>query len=101
MQILTTVGLRYETTLDQLRFVLARIRELCLAHLKIDNDTIRIRFTDYGSSSLDIQIRIYALTRDWNEFCHAGGRVHRELSVRPRWGVECLELTVGSGSEFR
>lgn len=68
MQILATVGVRYETTLDQLRFVLARIREMCLAHPKIDNDTIRVRFTEYGSSSLDIQIRIYALTRDWNEF---------------------------------
>jgi MscS family membrane protein len=68
MQILTTIGLRYETDLDQLRYVLVRIREMCLAHPKIDNDTIRIRFTEYGSSSLDIQIRIYALTRDWNEF---------------------------------
>lgn len=68
MRILATVGLRYETTLDQLRYVLAKIREMCLAHPKIDNDTVRIRFTEYGSSSLDIQIRIHALTRNWNEF---------------------------------
>ncbi|NCF28788.1 MAG: mechanosensitive ion channel [Gammaproteobacteria bacterium] len=68
MQILATIGLRYETKLEQLRYVLAKLREMCLAHPKIDNDTRRIRFIGYGSTSLDIQIRIYALTRDWNEF---------------------------------
>jgi MscS family membrane protein len=68
MQILATIGLRYETELDQLRYVLAKLREMCLAHPKIDNDTLRIRFIGYGSSSLDIQIRVYALTRNWNAF---------------------------------
>jgi MscS family membrane protein len=68
MQILATIGLRYETKLEQLRYVLAKLREMCLAHPKIDNDTLRIRFTGYGSSSQDIEIRVYALTRDWNEF---------------------------------
>jgi MscS family membrane protein len=29
---------------------------------------MRVRFTGYGSSSQDIDIRIYALTRDWNEY---------------------------------
>ena len=68
MQILAIIGLRYETELEQLRYVLAKLREMCLAHPKIDNDTLRIRFIGYGSSSLDIQIRVYALTRNWNEF---------------------------------
>jgi len=68
MQILATIGLRYETELEQLRYVLVKLREMCLAHPKIDNDTRRIRFIGYGSSSFDIQIRVYALTRNWNEF---------------------------------
>jgi MscS family membrane protein len=68
MQILATIGLRYETKLEQLRYVLAKLREMCLAHPKIDNDTLRIRFIGYGSSSQDIEIRVYALTRNWNEF---------------------------------
>ncbi len=62
------VGLRYETSDDQLRYVLVKIREMLHAHPKIDNETIRVRFADYGASSLDISLRIYALTRDWNEF---------------------------------
>jgi MscS family membrane protein len=67
-QILTTIGLRYETRLEQLRYVLARLREMCLAHPRIDNDTLRVRFEGYGASSQDIELRVYALTRDWSEF---------------------------------
>jgi MscS family membrane protein len=68
MLILNTIGLRYETAPDQLRYVLARLREMFLAHPKIDHDTVRVRFFGYGDSSLDIEIRVYALTREFNEF---------------------------------
>ncbi len=68
MLVQTTVGLRYETTPDQLRHVLVRLREMLHAHPKIDSDSLRVRFAGYGKSSLDIAIRIYALTREWNEF---------------------------------
>ena len=68
MLILRTVGLRYETKPEQVRYVLAKLREMCLAHPKIDKDSLRIRFVGYSASSQDIQIRIYALTQDWNEF---------------------------------
>jgi MscS family membrane protein len=68
MLILKTIGLRYETKPEQLRYVLAKLREMLLAHPKIEQDTLRVRFVGYGSSSQDIQIRVYAMTREWNEF---------------------------------
>lgn len=68
MLILATIGLRYETEPDQLRYVLALLREMFHAHPKIDRETVRVRFMEYGASSLDIQIRVYALTREWNDF---------------------------------
>ena len=68
MLIQTTIGLRYETKPEQLRYVLAKLREMLLAHPKIDKESMRTRFVGYGASSQDIEIRIYALTRDWNEF---------------------------------
>ncbi len=68
MQIRTTIGVRYETGTDQMRYLLVRLREMFLAHPKIDNDTARVRFSGYGASSQDIDIRVYALTRDWNEY---------------------------------
>ena len=68
MLITTTIGLRYETDSDQLRYVLVKFREMLHAHPKIDRDTVRVRFEGYGASSLDIVVRVYALTREWNEF---------------------------------
>lgn len=68
MLIQRTLGLRYETEPDQLRYILTMLREMFHAHPKIDRNTVRVRFQGHGTSSLDIQIRVYALTREWNEF---------------------------------
>jgi MscS family membrane protein len=64
----TTLGLRYETTPDQLRYVLAKLREVLVAHPKVLEDKRRVRFAGFGSSSLDIQIFAYVATRDRLEF---------------------------------
>jgi len=68
MMINHTLGLRYETEPDQLRYVLAKTREMFHSHPRIDPDTIRVRFAGYGASSLDIELRVYAKTREWNDF---------------------------------
>lgn len=63
-----TIGVRYETTPDQLRYLLAQLREMLHAHPRINSQTVRVRFSGYGDSSLDITIRVYAKTREWNDF---------------------------------
>ncbi|MEO1681072.1 MAG: mechanosensitive ion channel family protein [Pseudomonadota bacterium] len=68
MMISAVLGLRYETDTDTLRYVLAGIRRMLHAHPRIDNDTIRVRFVGYGAHSLDVDLRVYALTREWNDF---------------------------------
>ncbi len=68
MLIRNMIGLRYETEPDQMRYVLTKLREMLHAHPKIDSGTVRVRFAGYGASSLDVDIRVYALTREWNEF---------------------------------
>ncbi len=68
MLINTTIGLRYETENDQLRHVLVKFREMLHAHPKIHSDTVRVRLAGFGQSPLDLGVRIYALTRDFNEF---------------------------------
>lgn len=55
----TTLGLRYETKPDQLRWVLAKIREMLLAHPKTSPDDMRVRFTGFGDYSLDVEIYVY------------------------------------------
>jgi MscS family membrane protein len=67
----TTLGLRYETTGDQLRFVLAELRALLHAHPKTIHtaaDPVRVRFVGYGDYSLNIAVRAYIRTTDYNEF---------------------------------
>lgn len=64
----TVIGLRYETTPEQLRYVLVRLRELLLGHPRVDPDTARARFVGLGNSSLDIEVFAYVTTRDWAEF---------------------------------
>jgi MscS family membrane protein len=66
-----TLGLRYETTRDQLRFVLAELRELLHAHPKTIHsvdDPVRVRFVGYGDYSLNIAVRVYIRTTGFNEF---------------------------------
>jgi len=67
----TTLGLRYETTRDQLRFVLAGLRELLHAHPKTihtADDPIRVRFDGFGDYSLNVWIRVYIKTQSFNDF---------------------------------
>jgi MscS family membrane protein len=68
MLIRQTIGLRYETEEDQLRHLVVKLREMLIGHPRIDSDTVRVRFSDFGSSSLDVDIRAYAMTRDWSDF---------------------------------
>jgi len=67
----TTLGLRYETTPDQLRFLLAKLRELLHGHPKAlhsARDPIRVRFAGFGDFSLDVKVRVYIDTSSFSEF---------------------------------
>lgn len=68
MLIATHIGLRFETTPDQLRFFLAEVRKMFHAHPKIDPGTVRVRYEGPGENSRIVNIRVYALTADWNDF---------------------------------
>jgi MscS family membrane protein len=68
MRLWTLIGVRYETTPDQLRYLLARLREILLAHPRITEDPARVRFVAFGAYSLDLEVFAYANTNDWNEF---------------------------------
>jgi MscS family membrane protein len=63
-----SLGLRYETTPDQLRYVLTRLRQMLHAHPRIDSDTVRVRFAGYGDNALRLNMRVYALSQEWNDF---------------------------------
>jgi len=64
----TVLGLRYETTDDQLRFVLATLRNMLLAHPRVVDEEPRVRFAGFGESGLNVEIRVKINTNDLNEF---------------------------------
>lgn len=68
MLLRTTISLRYETTPEQMRFLLAKLRAMLLAHPKITQDPARVRFAAFGDYSLNVDILAYADTPDWNQF---------------------------------
>ncbi len=60
----TTLGLRYETSPEQLRYVIARLREMLHGHPKVSPDMLHVRFHGFGAYSLDLEVFAYIRTRD-------------------------------------
>jgi len=85
-----TLQLVYETTPDQLRLVLLRLRELLLEHPKVSPEPARVRFIGYGESSLDVEIFAYVMTRDFNEF----------LAIQEDLNLRIKDLVEDAGSAF-
>jgi MscS family membrane protein len=62
------LGLRYETTCDQMRYLLAETRSLLYRHPKVETDTARVRFSGFGDSALSVEIFSFVRTCDYAEF---------------------------------
>jgi MscS family membrane protein len=90
MRMFTTIGLRYETTPDQLRYVLVEIKKLLASHPRVDPDPARVRFVGFGAHSLDLEIFAYLRTTEMNEF----------LAIREDIYLRLMDIIAGSGSGF-
>jgi len=86
----TKLGLRYETTSDQLRYVLVELKKLLVSHPKVHPDPARPRFVALGNYSLDIEIFAYILTSDYDEF----------LAVQEDLLLRIMDLIQASGTGF-
>lgn len=84
------IGLRYETTPDQLRFVRAELREMLLAHPRITEDPARVRAIGFGPYSLDVEINAYVNTPDLNDF----------LAVQEDLVLRIMETVENAGTAF-
>jgi MscS family membrane protein len=86
----TTIQVRYETTPDQLRYLLAEIRRLLIAHPKVAADPLRVRFNGFGEYSLNINIFAYVLTNDRTEF----------LAIQEDLFLRMMDLVDKAGAQF-
>lgn len=91
-RLFATIGVRYETSPDQIRRLVGSIRELLAAHPKVVQEPLRVRFVGFGASSLDIEIFTYIGTQDINEFY----AIREELNL----GIMDLVAAIGTGFAF-
>lgn len=62
------VGLRYETTPEQMTVILDEIRARLTQHQSIDAASVRVRLLKLGAFSLDVEVFAYVRAADWPEF---------------------------------
>jgi MscS family membrane protein len=90
MRLFAMIGVRYETTPDQLRYILVEVRKLLYAHERVTPDPARIRFVGFGAYSLDLEIFAYVNTSDWNEF----------LGIREDIYLRIMDIIEARGTGF-
>ena len=64
----TVLQLRYETTPDQMRYVLAELRKLLIAHPEVVAEPLRVRLMGFGAHSLDVEVFSYIRASDIDTF---------------------------------
>ncbi len=63
-----TLNFTYSTSADQMRAVVAGIRELLENTQGIDRETVIVHFINFSASSLDVRVICQVLLTDWREF---------------------------------
>jgi MscS family membrane protein len=84
------IRLRYDTTPDQIRYILVEIRKMFYAHPKVLDDPARIRFEGFGSFSLDLEVFAYIDVTDWGEF----------LEIAEDLNLRIMDIVQEAGSAF-
>lgn len=87
-----TLTLRYETTLEQMRFILARLRQLLLGHPKVTPEPARVRFVEFADYSKNVDVFAYIDCVDNNEFL----AIQEDILLR----IEDIIAESGSGFAF-
>jgi MscS family membrane protein len=90
IQFAPVLAIRYDTSAEQLRYLLAEIRRMLYAHPKIESDTATIRFANFDASALRVELSSYVLTRDSNEF----------IAIREDLLLRIMDIVKNSGTAF-
>ena len=84
------IGLRYETTPDQLRYVAAKIRKLLIQHSKVSPDPARVRLSELGDAAYVLELFAFVTAADWGEF----------LAIKEDLNLRIAEIVRESGTSF-
>ncbi len=86
----TVIGLRYETTPDQIRYLLVELRSILYAHPIVTSDTTRVRFIELGSDSINLEIFTYIKVSTYDEY----------LEVKEDLLLRIMDVVGESGTGF-
>jgi MscS family membrane protein len=84
------IGLRYETTPEQIRAVIDRLRGLVGGHRLVGPETVRVFFLGFGPSALDVEVSAFVDTTDPDEF----------NAVREELLLSMMETIVEAGAQL-
>lgn len=84
------IALRYETTPDQIRYLLVELRAILYAHPMVTSDTARVRFIELGSDSINLEIFTYIKVATFDEY----------LEVKEDLLLRIMDVVAESGTGF-
>jgi MscS family membrane protein len=85
----STLRLRYGTSVEQVRRVLAGIRSLLAENSNIESATSRVRLINFGAEAIELEVFGYMLTADYARFLE----LREELLLR----IGSIVEAAGSG----
>ncbi|PRX47972.1 mechanosensitive ion channel family protein [Salegentibacter salegens] len=86
----SVLNFRYETSPDQLRYLLTELRKVLYAHPKVYEEPARIRFIGFGAHSLDVEIFAYLDALDFSGF----------MEIREDLMLRMMDVVERSGTDF-
>ncbi len=84
------LNLRYETSPEQIRYLLQELRAMLYAHPRVNPNPARVRFLALGAHSIDLEIFAYVRADSYDDFLE----IQEDLLLR------CMEIVKSSGTGF-
>jgi MscS family membrane protein len=90
IRLLMTIGVQYDTSREQLQYIVDELNRVLLAHPMVFHEVIRVRFAGFADSALEIEIFTFITTTDFTEF----------TAVREDLMLKMSEVVEAAGAEF-
>ncbi|BFU96511.1 MAG: hypothetical protein NTNFB02_32330 [Nitrospira sp.] len=81
---------RYETTPDQIRYLLVEVRKMLCGHPQVLTEPLRVRFIRFGEYSLDVEVFAYLEAASYDE----------SLEIAEDLNLRIMDIVSEVGSDF-
>jgi len=85
-----TIGLLYDSTPAQIRWVVDEIKKMLLAHPKVYHEGVRVRLARFGDSAIEVDVLTWVLAADY----------HESTALAEELNFAILDIVAASGTGF-